>query len=96
VVGDAEVLVPSQAAGLDHLLDGVAAVAGDGVQVQVASMPIATKASRVVESARGRGVVEFGARRAHGPESALLAARARIRMEEEGYEYTAVFSPGFC
>ena len=37
---------------------------------------IATKASRVVESARGRGVVEFGARRAHGPESALLAARA--------------------
>jgi len=37
---------------------------------------IASKASRVVESARGRGVVEFGARRAHGPESALLAARA--------------------
>ena len=37
---------------------------------------IATKASRVVESARGRGVVEFGARRAHGPEAALLAARA--------------------
>jgi len=37
---------------------------------------IATKASRVVQSARGRGVVEFGGRRAHGPESALLAARA--------------------
>lgn len=37
---------------------------------------IATKASRVVESARGRSVVEFGSRRAHGPEAALLAARA--------------------
>lgn len=37
---------------------------------------IATKASRVVQSARGRDVVEFGGRRAHGPEAALLAARA--------------------
>lgn len=37
---------------------------------------IASKASRVVQSARGRGVVEFGARRAHGPEAGLLAARA--------------------
>jgi nicotinate phosphoribosyltransferase len=37
---------------------------------------IATKATRVVHSARGRGVVEFGGRRAHGPEAALLAARA--------------------
>jgi len=37
---------------------------------------IATKSSRIVESARGRGVVEFGARRAHGPEAAVLAARA--------------------
>lgn len=37
---------------------------------------IATKASRVVQAARGRGVVEFGARRAHGPHAALLAARA--------------------
>jgi nicotinate phosphoribosyltransferase len=37
---------------------------------------IATKASRIVQSARGRGVVEFGARRAHGPEAAVLAARA--------------------
>jgi nicotinate phosphoribosyltransferase len=36
---------------------------------------IATKASRVVQSARGRDVVEFGGRRAHGPEAALLAAR---------------------
>jgi nicotinate phosphoribosyltransferase len=37
---------------------------------------IATKASRVVQSSRGRGVVEFGGRRAHGPGAALLAARA--------------------
>lgn len=37
---------------------------------------IATKASRVVQAARGRGIVEFGARRAHGPQAATLAARA--------------------
>jgi nicotinate phosphoribosyltransferase len=37
---------------------------------------IASKASRVVQSARGRDVVEFGGRRAHGPEAALLAARS--------------------
>jgi len=37
---------------------------------------IASKAARVVDAARGRGVVEFGARRSHGPEAALLAARA--------------------
>lgn len=37
---------------------------------------IATKASRVTQAAQGRGVVEFGTRRAHGPESGTLAARA--------------------
>lgn len=37
---------------------------------------IATKAARVVQSAQGRGVVEFGSRRAHGPEAGLLASRA--------------------
>ena len=37
---------------------------------------IASKASRIVETAKGRDVVEFGSRRAHGPEAALLAARA--------------------
>jgi nicotinate phosphoribosyltransferase len=37
---------------------------------------IATKTSRVVRAARGRDVVEFGFRRAHGPQAALLAARA--------------------
>ncbi|HWP85607.1 MAG TPA: nicotinate phosphoribosyltransferase [Terriglobia bacterium] len=37
---------------------------------------VATKAARVVEAAGGRGVVEFGTRRAHGPVAGLLAARA--------------------
>lgn len=37
---------------------------------------IASKAARVVESALGRNVIEFGGRRAHGPEAAVLAARA--------------------
>ncbi len=37
---------------------------------------IATKAARVVQAARGRGIIEFGTRRAHGPESGVLAARA--------------------
>ena len=37
---------------------------------------VATKASRVVMAARKRPVVDFGSRRAHGPEAALLAARA--------------------
>jgi len=37
---------------------------------------IASKAARVVTAARGRGVIEFGTRRAHGTEAGLLAARA--------------------
>jgi nicotinate phosphoribosyltransferase len=37
---------------------------------------IASKAARVVSSADGRQVVEFGARRAHGSQAGLLAARA--------------------
>jgi nicotinate phosphoribosyltransferase len=37
---------------------------------------IAAKAARVVEAAQGRAVVEFGTRRAHGPEAGVLAARA--------------------
>ena len=37
---------------------------------------IATKATRVVAAAAGRGVIEFGTRRAHGPEAGVLAARA--------------------
>lgn len=37
---------------------------------------VATKASRCVESAAGRPVVEFGTRRAHSPEAGVLAGRA--------------------
>ena len=37
---------------------------------------IASKAARVVTAASGRGVIEFGTRRAHGIESGVLAARA--------------------
>lgn len=37
---------------------------------------IASKAARIVAAARGRGVIEFGTRRAHGTEAGLLAARA--------------------
>jgi nicotinate phosphoribosyltransferase len=37
---------------------------------------IASKAARVVTAARGRQIVEFGARRAHGSQASLLAARA--------------------
>jgi nicotinate phosphoribosyltransferase len=37
---------------------------------------IATKAARIFEVAAGRGVVEFGTRRAHSPEAGVLAARA--------------------
>ena len=37
---------------------------------------IASKAARIVEAARGRGVLEFGTRRAHGPEAGVRAARA--------------------
>ena len=37
---------------------------------------IATKASRIVQTARGRPVFDFGARRAHGRDAGILAARA--------------------
>ncbi len=37
---------------------------------------IASKAARCVIAAEGRSIVEFGSRRAHGPEAGLLAARA--------------------
>ncbi len=41
---------------------------------------VATKATRVVHAAQGdgisRGVIDFGSRRAHGPEAGILAARA--------------------
>jgi len=37
---------------------------------------VATKASRLVQAAAGRSVVEFGTRRAHSPEAGVLAGRA--------------------
>ncbi len=37
---------------------------------------IATKASRIVNAARGRSIMEFGARRAHGRDAAILGVRA--------------------
>jgi nicotinate phosphoribosyltransferase len=39
---------------------------------------VATKAARVNLAAQGRPVVDFGTRRAHGPQAGLLAARAAI------------------
>ena len=36
----------------------------------------ATKAARTVDAAQGRGVVDFGARRAHGEDAAITAARS--------------------
>lgn len=37
---------------------------------------IATKTARMVDAAQGRTIVDFGARRAHGRDAAILAARA--------------------
>ena len=37
---------------------------------------IATKANRIVRAAQGRAVSEFGSRRAHGADAAILGARA--------------------
>lgn len=37
---------------------------------------IATKANRIVRAAQGRSVVEFGSRRAHGAQAAMLGARS--------------------
>jgi nicotinate phosphoribosyltransferase len=39
---------------------------------------VASKAARVVTAAQGRPVVDFGSRRAHGPQAGLLAARAAV------------------
>ena len=37
---------------------------------------VATKSSRIVSAATGRPVIEFGSRRAHGPQAGYLASRA--------------------
>ncbi len=44
-------------------------------QIHLQSLAVA-KAARVVEAAAGRGVVDFGSRRAHGTEAAIKVARA--------------------
>lgn len=43
--------------------------------INIQSM-VATKAARIVRAAAGKKVVDFGTRRAHGPQAGLLAARA--------------------
>ena len=48
---------------------------------------MASRAARVVEAAAGRGVMEFGARRAHGVEAGLLAARAAYLAGCESTSY---------
>ena len=48
---------------------------------------VASKAVRAVESARGRPIMEFGARRAHGPSAALWAARAAYLAGCAGTSY---------
>lgn len=67
----AEPLLRVTAPALEAQLVETALLATVGFQTSVAS-----KASRVVEIARGRTVVEFGSRRAHGLEAACVAARA--------------------
>ena len=44
-------------------------------QIHFQSLAVA-KAARVVEAAKGRGVVDFGSRRAHGTDAAVKVARA--------------------
>lgn len=44
----------------------------------------ATKAARVVAAAKGRGVVDFGSRRAHGTDAAIKVARATYLSGGEG------------
>lgn len=60
---------------------------------------VTTKASRIVNAARGRAVLEFGARRAHGYDSSLDGARSAViagcvgtSHTLAGYEYGAYVS----
>lgn len=48
------------------------------IQILGASSAIASRVSRMVEAAEGRAVLDFGSRRAPGPEAALLASRAAM------------------
>ena len=52
---------------------------------------VASRAARVVEAAAGRSVMEFGARRAHGIEAGIRAARAAYLA---GFESSSVVEAG--
>ena len=52
---------------------------------------IASKAARCVQAARGRRLIDFGMRRAHGAEAAILAARAAFLA---GFDATATVDAG--
>jgi len=54
---------------------------------------IASKAARATIAAQGRSVMEFGTRRAHGPESGVLAARAAFIG---GCRGTSNVAAGYC
>ena len=49
---------------------------------------VASKAARVITAAQGRPVVDFGSRRAHGPQAGLLAARAACLVGCDGTSNT--------
>jgi nicotinate phosphoribosyltransferase len=52
---------------------------------------VASRASRVVEAAAGRSVMEFGARRAHGIDAGIRAARAAYVA---GFDSTSIVEAG--
>lgn len=52
---------------------------------------VASRAARVVEAAEGRGVMEFGARRAHGIDAGIRAARAAYIA---GFSSTSIVEAG--
>ena len=52
---------------------------------------VASRAARVVEAAAGRSIMEFGARRAHGIEAGILAARAAYLA---GFDSTSMVEAG--
>ena len=51
----------------------------------------ASKASRIMHAAAGRDVVDFGARRAHGPEAAMAVARSSYLA---GFSATSLVEAG--
>ena len=54
---------------------------------------VASKASRIVEVAGGRGLFDFGMRRAHGPQAGLLAARAAYLAGFAGTSLSPITAP---